>query len=154
MGADDADAIGARPPATCGATGPGPFCEEDMAAQLPDPELLKAFGRVIRRNFERQIARECEAAETRRSTIVPLVRAAISRARADGLCGAAWLFGSYAWGEPGEGSDVDVFVDGRRDTIAIASIVGRACGLDVHVVDSVEAPESLRARVLKEGQPL
>jgi predicted nucleotidyltransferase len=125
-----------------------------MPSQLPDPELLKAFGRAIRRNFERQIASEREAAATRRSTIVPLVREAVARARKEGLCGAAWLFGSYAWGEPGEGSDVDIYVDGRRDTIAIASVVGRACGLDVHVVDSVEAPESLRERVCKEGQPL
>jgi hypothetical protein len=38
--------------------------------------------------------------------------------------------------------------------MAIASIVGRACGLDVHVVDSTEAPESLKARVAAEGLPL
>ncbi|HVU51470.1 MAG TPA: nucleotidyltransferase domain-containing protein [Polyangia bacterium] len=64
------------------------------------------------------------------------------------------MFGSYAWGEPGERSDVDVFVEGRTDTMAIASIVGRACGVDVHVIDAAEAPESLKARVLAEGLPL
>jgi hypothetical protein len=35
--------------------------------------------------------------------------------------------------------------------MAIASIVGRACGVDVHVIDAAEAPESLKARVLAEG---
>jgi predicted nucleotidyltransferase len=125
-----------------------------MTARLPDPELLKAFGLAIRRNFAEQIANEREAAAHRRATVVPLVRAAIARARAEGWCGAAWLFGSYAWGEPGERSDVDIFVEGRRDTFAIASLVGRACGLDVHVVDSAEAPETLRQRVLTEGQAL
>jgi predicted nucleotidyltransferase len=125
-----------------------------MTAQLPDPELLKAFGIALRRNFEKQIANEREAAAIRRATVVPLVRAAIARARADGLCGAAWLFGSYAWGEPGERSDVDIFVEGRRDTFAIASLVGRACGLDVHVLDASDAPESLRQRALTEGQAL
>jgi hypothetical protein len=38
--------------------------------------------------------------------------------------------------------------------MAIASIVGRACGVDVHVIDAAEAPESLKARVLAEGLPL
>ena len=125
-----------------------------MTARMPDPELLRAFGRAIRQNLEEQIAKEREAAAARRAIVVPLVREAVARARAEGLCEAVWLFGSYAWGEPGERSDVDIFVEGRRDTIAIASRVGRACGLDVHVVDSVEAPESLRQRVHAEGKLL
>jgi predicted nucleotidyltransferase len=125
-----------------------------MSSNLPDPELLRAFSRAIRRHFDEEIARERDAAATRRSTILPLVREGIARARAEGLCDSAWLFGSYAWGEPGERSDVDIFVEGRTDTIAIASIVGRACGLDVHVIDASEAPESLRDRAMAEGQPL
>jgi len=40
------------------------------------------------------------------------------------------------------------------DTIPIASVAGRACGLDVHVVDAEEAPDSLRARATSEGLPL
>jgi len=125
-----------------------------MSSHLPDPELLKVFSRTIRRHFEEEIARERDAAAVRQATLLPLVREAIARARAEGLCKAAWLFGSYAWGQPGERSDVDIFVEGRADTIAIASMVGRACGLDVHVIDASEAPESLRNRVMAEGQPL
>ncbi|HVZ73047.1 MAG TPA: nucleotidyltransferase domain-containing protein [Polyangia bacterium] len=84
------------------------------------------------------------------------MRAAIERARDQGLCGRAWLFGSYAWGEPGERSDVDILVEGEGsvDTIAIASVIGRACRLDVHVIDAAEAPVMLRERVLSEGEPL
>jgi predicted nucleotidyltransferase len=125
-----------------------------MSSHLPAPALLEAFHRAMRRHFEAQIASERAAAAARRTRVLALVREGLARARAQGLCGAAWLFGSYAWGEPGERSDVDLFVEGRSDTIAIASVVGRACGLDVHVVDSKEAPESLRARVAAEGQPL
>jgi predicted nucleotidyltransferase len=125
-----------------------------MTTPLPDPVLLRALHRAVRRHLEQEIAQERAAAAARQVVVVPRVREGIAKARAKGLCHAAWLFGSYAWGEPGERSDVDVFVEGRADTTAIASIVGRACGLDVHVVDSTEAPESLKARVAAEGLPL
>jgi predicted nucleotidyltransferase len=125
-----------------------------MSSRLPDPALLEAFHRAVRRHFEAQVTNERAASAARKATVMPLVREGLARARAQGLCKAASLFGSYAWGEPGERSDVDIFVEGRADTIAIASIVGRACGLDVHVIDSEEAPESLRARVVAEGYPL
>ena len=125
-----------------------------MPPRLPDPAALQDFHRAVRRHFEAQIASERSASVMRKAAVIPRVRDGVERARAQGLCGRAWLFGSYAWGQPGERSDVDIFVEGRSDTIAIASIVGRACGLDVHVVDSDEAPESLRARVASEGQPL
>jgi len=125
-----------------------------MAIRLPDPAALQDFRRAVRRHIEAQIASERRASEARKARVIPKVREGVAHARAQGLCGRAWLFGSYAWGEPGERSDVDIFVDGRSDTIAIASVVGRACGLDVHVVDSVDAPDSLHARVMSEGHPL
>ena len=125
-----------------------------LTPQLPDPELVKAFHRTVRRHFAEQIAREREAAELRRVTVVPLVRQAVARARQEGRCKRAWLFGSYAWGEPGERSDVDILVEGCADPIAIASLVGRAYGRDVHVIDWADAPDSLRRRVSDEGLPL
>jgi predicted nucleotidyltransferase len=125
-----------------------------MPIRLPDCAALQDFHRAVRRHFEAQIADERRASESRKATVIPKVLEAVANTRAQGLCERAWLFGSYAWGEPGQRSDVDIFVEGRGDTIAIASIVGRACGLDVHVVDSAEAPVSLHARVMSEGYPL
>jgi predicted nucleotidyltransferase len=118
---------------------------------LPDPELVQAFRCAVLRHFEQQVLREGEEAEARKSAIVPLVRQSIARARDEGLCQRAWLFGSYAWGRPGERSDVDILVDGCTDTFRMASLVGRACARDVHVVDWSDAPESLRQRVSAEG---
>jgi predicted nucleotidyltransferase len=125
-----------------------------MPSLLPDPELVRAFGRAVRAHFEQEIAQEREQAEARRQTVLPDLRSAIARARAEGLCTDAWLFGSYAWGEPGERSDIDILVDGCTDSIAVASIVGRACNRDVHVIAMSEAPLSLKERVREGGVPL
>jgi predicted nucleotidyltransferase len=122
--------------------------------RLPDPAKLADFRRAVLRHFEEEVSRERIAAGARKATVLPRVREAIAQARAQRLCGAAWLFGSYAWGEPGERSDVDIMVKDAADTFAIASLIGRACGIDVHVVDAAEAPESLSRRVLTEGTPL
>lgn len=125
-----------------------------MGPNLPDPELLGLFRQAVRRTFEAQITLEGDKARARPAAVVPRVRQAVECARQDGMFTQAWLFGSYAWGQPGERSDVDILVTQCRDPIGMASLVGRACGLDVHVVDWEEAPESLRARALEEGQPL
>lgn len=120
----------------------------------PDPELVEAFGRAVRRNFAAQAAREEAASEARRQAVFPVVRQAIERARNEGACGRAWLFGSYAWGRPGERSDVDILAEDCPDPFWVSSIVGRACLLDVHVVDAKDAPTSLRERAVTEGLPL
>jgi predicted nucleotidyltransferase len=125
-----------------------------MVHDLPDPELLGLLRQAIRRTFEAQITLEADQARARRAAVIPRVREAIERARQDGMFTRAWLFGSYAWGQPGERSDVDILVTQCADPICVASLVGRACGLDVHVVDWEEASESLRVRALEEGQPL
>jgi predicted nucleotidyltransferase len=125
-----------------------------MDPRRPDPDLVRAFGRAVRAHFEDEVAKEREQAAARRAAVLPDVRAGLARARAEGLCGKAWLFGSYAWGEPGERSDVDLLVEGCADPIMVASLVGRACGLDVHVIDKSEAPPSLLERVQSDGVPL
>jgi predicted nucleotidyltransferase len=125
-----------------------------MSPEMPDPDLLRAFGRAVRAHFEDEVANERKQAEARREAVLPVVRSAIGRARAEGLCGDVWLFGSYAWGEPGERSDIDLLVDGCADQFVVASVVGRACGLDVHVIVLSEAPLSLKERVRENGVPL
>jgi len=125
-----------------------------MVSRLPDPDLVRAFGRAMRAHFEEELAREREQAGARCAAVLPLVRAAIERARAEGLCGGAWLFGSYAWGEPGERSDIDLLVENCADPFVVASLVGRACGRDVHVIEMSEAPASLKERVRENGVPL
>jgi predicted nucleotidyltransferase len=125
-----------------------------MVARLPDPDLVRAFGRAVRAHFEEELAKERGQAEVRRAAVVPRVRAALERARANGLCGGAWLFGSYAWGEPGERSDIDLLVEDCPDPLMVASLVGRACELDVHVIEMSEAPPSLKERVHEDGVPL
>lgn len=125
-----------------------------VGSDRPDPELIEAFGRAVRRNFAEQVAREEAEAEARREKVVPIVRQAVERARREGACRSAWLFGSYAWGRPGGRSDVDILAEDCPDPILVASIVGRACSLDVHVIDAKDAPASLRDRVMAEGLPL
>jgi predicted nucleotidyltransferase len=125
-----------------------------MTLRQPDPELIQAFRRTVRHHFEEQIAREHEAAENLRAAVVPLTKQSIARVRGEGLCGRAWLFGSYAWGQPGDRSDVDILVEGCQDPFMLASRIGRACGRDVHVVAWSDAPEALRRRVSDEGLPL
>ncbi|HXJ19176.1 MAG TPA: nucleotidyltransferase domain-containing protein [Polyangia bacterium] len=125
-----------------------------MTREQPDPELVKAFGRAVRRKFEQDIVREQAAAEARRAAVLPAVRAAIAQARAQRACGRAWLFGSYAWGTPGERSDVDILAEDCPDPFLVASIVGRAAGIDAHVIDRKDAPASLALRATGEGLPL
>ena len=127
---------------------------QPMSPRLPDPDLVRAFARAVRAHFEEEVAKDREQAEARRTTVLPGVRSAIERARAEGMCDEVWLFGSYAWGEPGARSDVDLLVDGCADPFVVASLVGRACGLDVHVIDMSDAPASLKERVRKDGVPL
>jgi predicted nucleotidyltransferase len=122
-----------------------------MSPRSPDPDLLRAFRRAVQGHFERELVDERGRAEALRTAVLRGVRAAVERARAEGLCSAAWLFGSYAWGQPGERSDVDLLVEDAADPFVVASVVGRACGRDVHVVAMSEAPASLKKRAREDG---
>ncbi|MGD0836832.1 MAG: nucleotidyltransferase domain-containing protein [Polyangia bacterium] len=120
----------------------------------PDPDLMRAFRRAVLAHFEEEVARERAQAHARRTAVLSDVRAGLAHARAGKLCGDAWLFGSYAWGEPGERSDVDLLVKDCADPFMVASLVGRRCGRDVHVIAICDAPPSLKERVLERGVPL
>lgn len=119
-----------------------------------DAHLYQAFRHAIRAKISRDLEVEAAAAAERRVRVRSALGAALEEARDRGLCRAAWLFGSYAWGDPGERSDVDLLAESCPDPEALASIVGRATGRDVHVVPLEDAPESLRERVWTEGERL
>lgn len=119
-----------------------------------DPDLYRAFRRAVRAKIARDVAVEAAAADERRERLRRLLKPALEEARSRGLCGPAWLFGSYAWGSPGERSDVDLLVGDCAEPELVASIVGRSTGTDVHVVPIQDAPVELRERVLAEGEPV
>jgi predicted nucleotidyltransferase len=71
----------------------------------------------------------------------------------------AYLFGSYARGEAGPTSDVDVALLGDRpvdmmDLGAIGAQLGTVAGRRVDVVDLRSAPPLLCRQVVAEGEPL
>jgi predicted nucleotidyltransferase len=119
-----------------------------------DPELLRAFREAVRAKIARDVEAEAAAATERKQRVRAAVERGLVQARSEGLLGAAWLFGSYAWGQPGERSDVDLLVEGCRDPLLVAGVVGQITGTDVHVVCVEEAPQSLRERALAEGVKL
>ena len=102
----------------------------------------------------RDLESERGRAEALRARGVESARAALAEARRQGLCGAALLFGSYAWGEPTAGSDLDLLVAGCADPDWLAALVARTTGTEVHVVCAETAPASLRDRALAHGTKL
>lgn len=123
----------------------------ERASSPSDDPLLRAFARRVRETVARDLERERAESELLRQTVLPKVRDGIAEARARGDCGEAWLFGSFAWGQPGERSDLDLLVSGCSDPDALAGRLWRACGRAVHVIDRAHAPPALVQRVLAEG---
>jgi hypothetical protein len=86
-----------------------------------DPELLRAFRDAVRAKISRDLEAEDAAAAERKQRVRAAVERGLAQARDQGLLGAAWLFGSYAWGQPGERGDVDLLVEGCRGRGAAVS---------------------------------
>lgn len=118
------------------------------------PPTWRDLRSVIRARFERDVAEERARGDALHRAVVPRVEAAVAAARADGDCARAWLIGSFAWGSPVNGSDVDLVVEGCAEPFRLASRVTAACGRDVHVIELEAAPKSLRERALLDGRPL
>jgi predicted nucleotidyltransferase len=118
-----------------------------------EPDLKQAFRRRVLEVIEEDLAREADAAARRRSSVLPQVVRTIARARAEGRVSRAWLFGSFAWGSPGERSDVDVLVE-SADPDALAADLFQATERPAHVVELERAPTELVERVLRDGTPL
>jgi predicted nucleotidyltransferase len=104
--------------------------------------------------IEADLARETQQAEALRGSVIPVVVERIEQARRAGRCARVWLFGSFAWGEPRERSDVDLLVEGCADPDALAADVWRHVERAVHVVALERAPASLVERVLESGKAL
>lgn len=126
----------------------------DRDVAFSDAELLRAFRAAVRATVERELENERRDAEARRARVLPEVLRAVTECRSRGLCGRAWLFGSYAWGNPNERSDVDLLVEDCDDAVRMASTVMSACGLLCHVVEREAAPPTLVERALQEGVAL
>ena len=116
------------------------------------PQLLRALRERVDAKIRADLAAEEQAAQVLREQVLAAVRSAVEEARSEGLSGRVWLFGSFAWGQPGERSDVDLLVEADDD--ALARRVERASGREVHAIRMAEAPASLRERVLAHGLPL
>lgn len=128
---------------------------EAMNAVLGTPEhdaLLAAMRRRARAKIAKDIAREVAAAEALRVAIIPVVRDTVASARHDGCCQRVWLFGSFVWGNPTDGSDIDLLVEGDADEVAYR--VGLASSRDVHAHALDKAPAELVTRCLADGLAL
>lgn len=117
-----------------------------------EAELLRDFARAVRAKIERDLESERRASSERRARVLAQVERGLAQARREGLCAEAWLFGSYAWGEPGERSDVGLLVAGARDPDLVAAIIGESCECELHVVQRQRAPEPLVRRALESGR--
>ncbi len=115
-------------------------------------QLLHALRERVDAKIRADVAAEEQVANALREQVLDAVRGAVEAARSEAPCGRVWLFGSFAWGQPGERSDIDLLVEG--DDEALARRVEQVSGREVHAVRLAEAPASLRERVLSHGLPL
>jgi predicted nucleotidyltransferase len=115
------------------------------------PTLPATAARALTARFERRRAvHAARAAELR-----TLAGRILEEARDHGVLARAWLIGSVAWGGFGEGSDLDVVVEGTplAEHAALWAELC-SCGVDVDLLRLEELPQTFRARVLAEGLPV
>lgn len=113
-----------------------------------------AFRRRVLEVIEEDLAREDAEAAALQSDMAVRVARVLTAARSAGRCGRAWLFGSFAWGRPGQRSDVDVLVEDCAEPDALAADLWRETERPAHVVQRERAPAGLVDRVLADGKPL
>src|SRR5215472_2900210 len=121
---------------------------------MANRDLYAAFARNVRERAAANLERERTRGVELRTSVLDALRSIVVDARREGLCGRVWLFGSFAWGVPGETSDVDLLAEDTRDPDRLAAVVANACGREVHVVRRDRAPEPLVARAVAEGVPV
>jgi predicted nucleotidyltransferase len=118
-----------------------------------DPLAAEMRRRVLA-GIKADLERERAESERLRANVLPVVTALVSAARARGAFGRAWLFGSFAWGQPGSRSDVDLLVDDCAEPDRLAAEIWRALERPVHVLVATQAPASLVERAQRDGVPL
>lgn len=101
----------------------------------------------------RRYGRQAQAPDPRRERLLAQVRAAVFAAAREFGAARVFLFGSLAWGDLHEHSDVDLGVEGipQRVVDGFAARLLWAVDADVQVVVLEDAPRSLRERILREG---
>ncbi|MBC7793588.1 MAG: nucleotidyltransferase domain-containing protein [Clostridia bacterium] len=119
-----------------------------------DGALYRAFRRTVIAKIERDLAAERLAATKVLELTMPRVRSSVGEARRQRLCTRAWLFGSFAWGQPTGRSDIDLLLADCLDPDTVAVMVGHVVGRPVHVLKLEEAPASLVERALRDGVPI
>jgi predicted nucleotidyltransferase len=132
--------------------GPAQVLGNAAAAGASQDELLRAFRLRVDEKILADLAAEERTAQTLRQEVLASLGRAVQRAREDGWRGRVWLFGSFAWGQPNERSDIDLLVEGDERTLArrVSELVRR----EVHALKLAEAPASLKERVLADGLAL
>lgn len=125
-------------------------------ARRPDPILLAQFRQRILESLAKEQGASSDQASPMQAQMLELLGKIIGEARRSGLASRIdriWLFGSCAWGQPDDYSDVDLLIDSPK-TDELAWQISRVCGRPVHAVFIAEASLSLRERVLRHGRPL
>lgn len=115
----------------------------------PTDPSHEAFREAVLAKIRRDLEAEARTSARLRTERLSLLRGLVLSARADGVCGEVVLFGSYAWGQPTERSDVDLLIEG--DTRELAWRVGRTLGCEVDAWRIQDAPETLVERARAEG---
>jgi predicted nucleotidyltransferase len=123
-----------------------------LAPEALQEPLLRSLRRRVDEKILADLAAEERVAEALRQEVWASLERAVQSARQDGWYGRVWLFGSFAWGQPHERSDVDLLVEGDEHFLAqrVSELVRR----EVHSLHVAEAPASLRERVLAYGRLL
>lgn len=109
--------------------------------------------RTCARTFLARVTRELEEADRRADALRAKAREAAQLLQGFGSTGA-WLFGSLAWGEPHQGSDVDLLVEGvaaARWPEAVRAVERLFAGVHVDALRSEDSPRPLVDRVRAEG---
>lgn len=125
-------------------------------ARRPDPILLSQFRERILESLAKERGALSDASSPMQAQMTELLGKIIDEARRSGLAARddrIWLFGSFAWGQPDEHSDVDLLID-SPNIDELAWRISRSCGRLVHAIALTEASPSLRRRVLRQGRPL
>ena len=109
--------------------------------------------RTCAQTFLARVTRELEETARRAETLRATAGEAAQILRGFGATGV-WLFGSLAWGEPHQGSDVDLLVEGvpaASWSDAVRAVERLFTGAQVDALRGEDSPRSLVERVRAEG---
>lgn len=126
------------------------------SSRRPDPQLLAQFRQRILASLAQPSDLERAQTSPQQVQMLDVLAKIVDEARQAGVAQGSdriWLFGSFAWGQPDEHSDVDLLID-SPNIDELAWRISRSCGRLVHAIALTEASPSLRRRVLRQGRPL